>query len=104
MRRNHITGRIDSGEVFVGGKKLSPERSLAVKNHSPTGFSWGYGGSGPAQLALAILLEFTDEEAARSLYQDFKWDVISRLPQEDFEIEIDPEEWIRGREAAGGGR
>lgn len=26
-----------------------------VVNHSPTGFNWGYMGSGPAQLALALL-------------------------------------------------
>lgn len=26
-----------------------------VKHHSPTGFEWGYGGSGPADLALNIV-------------------------------------------------
>lgn len=31
--------------------------SLAIKNASPTGFEWGYGGSGPSQLALALLLD-----------------------------------------------
>jgi hypothetical protein len=25
--------------------------------NSPTGFGWGYGGSGPAQLALALLAD-----------------------------------------------
>jgi hypothetical protein len=30
--------------------------SLRHRNHSPDGFEWGYHGSGPAQLALAILL------------------------------------------------
>ena len=29
-----------------------------IRNHSPSGFNWGYGGSGPAQLALAILADF----------------------------------------------
>ena len=29
-----------------------------IMNHSPNGFSWGYSGSGPAQLALAILCDF----------------------------------------------
>ena len=28
---------------------------LDLVNHSPTGFEWGYGGSGPAQLAVAML-------------------------------------------------
>lgn len=47
---------------------------LDLRNHSPSGFNWGYGGSGPAQLALAILVNFTGNEAfALAHYQDFKW-------------------------------
>jgi hypothetical protein len=50
-------------------------------NHSPTGFAWGYGGSGPAQLALAILADYLEDDAkALRLYQAFKWEVITRLP------------------------
>src|SRR6059036_1653610 len=30
---------------------------LEIRNHSPTGFQWGYAGSGPAQLALALLVD-----------------------------------------------
>src|SRR5262245_1194599 len=30
---------------------------LDLRSHSPTGFEWGYGGSGPAQLALALLAD-----------------------------------------------
>jgi hypothetical protein len=61
---------------------------LDLMNHSPTGVSWGYGGSGPAQLALAILADFLeDDEQALMLYQDFKWEVIARLPMESgFEL------------------
>src|SRR5262245_55620958 len=44
-----------------GIKPLSARRSQAVFNHSPDGFAWGYGGSGPAQLALAILLDALDD-------------------------------------------
>lgn len=54
-----------------------------VRDHS-TGFSWGYGGSGPAQLALAILcdaLPTGDRERAERLYQRFKHRVIAGLPQ-----------------------
>ncbi len=39
------------------GTPLSLAPSLAVRRHSPTGFGWSYGGSGPAQLALALLLD-----------------------------------------------
>src|SRR2546426_5830744 len=40
---------------------------LDLWNHSPTGFECGYGGSGPAQLALALLAEHlrNDEQAVR---------------------------------------
>jgi hypothetical protein len=46
---------------------------LELRCHSPTGFAWGYGGSGPAQLALAILMDATGEqELVLRHYQDFK--------------------------------
>lgn len=79
----HITapGVSSGGPVYVDGISLPLEPSLAVWNHSPTGFSWGYGGSGPAQLALAILLRFTDRETASRLHMDFKWDHVARWPQ-----------------------
>jgi hypothetical protein len=61
---------------------------LDLANHSPTGFCWGYGGSGPAQAALAILADyFGDDQTAMRLYQQFKSLVIARLPMdEDFEL------------------
>jgi hypothetical protein len=55
-----ITGDWDDkewyGDVLVDGVKLDPKPSQKLRNHSPDGFAWGYPGSGPAQLALAILL------------------------------------------------
>jgi hypothetical protein len=73
----------------VTGKKLDLNASLKIVNHSPTGFCWGYAGSGPAQLALAIMLDYFkgDRERALSLYQDFKFKVIARLPMDnDFSL------------------
>ncbi len=66
--------------VEIHGDLLTPDDSLKVINHSPTGFSWGYGGSGPAQLALAILLRFTRQNEAQEFHQLFKWEVIAELP------------------------
>ena len=43
-------------------KPLNPRREL--RNHSPTGFEWGYGGSGPAPLAPAILAEHLSDDRA----------------------------------------
>ena len=59
---------------------LDPAASLAIWDHSPDGFSWGYGGSAPAQLALAILLDATgDADFAVEWHQDFKWKYIAKL-------------------------
>lgn len=59
-------------------KPLSP--CLNIVNHSPTGFNWGYHGSGPAQLALAILVDYLgDKDKAYNLHQEFKQLVIANL-------------------------
>jgi Family of unknown function (DUF6166) len=76
---------IDRVVTNGSGKALNLEASLKVVNHSPTGFCWGYLGSGPSQLALAILLDHLngDTERALSLYQDFKFKVIAKLPMDN---------------------
>ncbi len=89
-----LRGKLQTGEVWMNGKPLSPEKSLEVCNHSPTGFSWGYPGSGPAQLALAILLAYLPEKEAVALHQDFKSKFIATLPQEDFEKKMDVRGWV----------
>lgn len=84
-------GEIKDADRVVShdGVIIDPAVSLKVVNHSPTGFCWGYQGSGPAQLALAILLIHLngDKERALSLYHDFKFNVIAKLPMDDdFEL------------------
>jgi len=49
--------------------------------HSPTGIEWGYGGSGPADLALSVLLALADEQSANALYQRFKHEVVAAVPE-----------------------
>jgi len=67
--------------VMVNGAPL--DLALDVQNHSPSGFSWGYGGSGPAQLALALLVEIYGRDAPEvRYYQDFKWRIVAAMPQE----------------------
>ena len=67
-------------EKRPGQERLTPDRSLELVNHSPSGFEWGYRGSGPAQLALALLLDYTGDEAfALDHYQEFKTEVVSQL-------------------------
>lgn len=56
---------------------------LDLRNHSPTGFEWGYFGSGCAQLALAILCDYLKNDArAAELYQLFKADFVAKLDRE----------------------
>jgi len=64
--------------VYRDDKELAPEWSQALWNHSPDGFQWGYGGSGPAQLALALLLDATlHPPTAVRLHQQFKRDFVT---------------------------
>lgn len=85
-----IDGDVETREVHINGKLLRPDRSQKIHNHSPDGFNWGYSGSGPAQLALAILLDqLNDETAAQKYYQQFKFRIVSSWPMDqDFEVRL----------------
>ena len=65
-------------------KQIAPlDPCIKMVNHSPTGFAWGYQGSGPAQLAFALLYHVTkDKETSQRFYQRFKADVIGAMPRE----------------------
>ena len=64
--------------VTVDGDTLAERQDL--KNHSPAGFEFGYGGSGPAQLALAMLAHHADDATALREYGAFKREVVAELP------------------------
>lgn len=84
------------GAVTVDGEVLDPKPSQDVFNHSPDGFAWGYYGSGPAQLALAILLKAgVESRVAQVLHQRFKTEFIGPLnPSASFSIDVDVNEWV----------
>lgn len=94
--------RHDSGCVVVVRETDGVERDLPARldlwNHSPSGFEWGYGGSGPAQLSLAILAYQTgDDELAVRLHQRFKFDVVAKLDRAEWELESwRVRDWIDG--------
>ena len=94
----------ESREKIEDGDSYELPGYNEVRNHSPTGFAWGYGGSGPAQLALAILCDLTgDPERAQKHYQHFKFEHIATIPQDARKWEIGSEfiwEWLEEREAA----
>ena len=92
----HVTVAVASA---ILGRPLPPR--LDLLNKSPTGFEWGYDGSGPAQLALALCADALggsskgsagasrwnaaggDDAAALRLFQLFKSHVVSRLPRDE---------------------
>jgi len=73
------------------GEYVRLDTRTDLRNHSPTGFSWGYGGSGPAQLALAMTAHATDDETAVEHYQAVKRELVA--PADDDEpLEVTSEE------------
>jgi len=94
--------------VVVYEEGQEPYRLRHMIVHSPTGMSWGYDGSGAADLALSVLADYLGEAAAIPaherydhaiagqihetgawlLHQEFKRDVVAPLPQ-DRNVTID---------------
>lgn len=84
-----IHGNVETRYVEMNGEYLDEYLSQQIRNHSPDGFNWGYGGSGPAQLALAILLEYLPVKYATKLYQDFNFKFVASLPiDKSFNVRI----------------
>jgi hypothetical protein len=82
-------------EVTVDGEPLGKRYDLL--SASPSGFEYGYGGSGPAQLAIAMLAHAYDEGFAKSRYQRFKREVVSELPKEGWSLtKTDLDDWREG--------
>lgn len=84
-----IRGEWRCKEIYIDGFRLGILRSQKVYDHSQE-YNWGYSGSGPAQTALALLLEAgaSDEEASL-WHEEFKADKIAGLNQRDFEMKAD---------------
>lgn len=89
----YIGERRDNGDanVTVGiegkgcGTPLEPRFDLY--NHSPTGFEWGYSGSGPAQLSLAICADaLGNDQRALRIYQHFKDRVVAPLDDDTWAL------------------
>jgi len=75
-------------------RSSTPQRHV---HYASTGFDWGFGGSGPADLALNVLACFLPlvpdatgvalrdgsfvSEAAWALHEEFKYDLIATLPR-----------------------
>ena len=110
-------------DITYFGKQEGPDRQVVsirhsngnvtflkqrIVLHSPTGFGWGYGGSGPADLALNMLYDYllrTKWKGARclalDLHQSFKWGFIATSTKE---LSVSGEriaEWLKGASVLG---
>jgi len=73
MQQNiKFKGEWSTGKVWLDGKELKPDHSQKIVNHFPT-FNWGYAGSAPAQLALAVCMKLFG-------YRKKKFVSLNRLP------------------------
>ena len=111
--------RVLANETLISGQRTADGRALVwvdedrplpqVVHHSPSGFEWGYGGSGPADLALSILaLVIGDERetvgifegrtcSARAwqLHQQFKREYVAGFEHEAWSLSVGQvRQWI----------
>lgn len=93
----HIVGHRLPREVsvvIVGNGRVEPLPHS--ERHSPDGFEWGYCGSGPADLAYAILHAVTgDKGLSTGLYQGFLHDVVRKLDDAGWVLSVaDVRRWV----------
>lgn len=71
----------------VEGTEVRPlPLARSIMNHSLS-FEWGYTGSGPAQLALALLCDcLKDNRKAVLLHQGFNSTIVGNLPKDRWEL------------------
>lgn len=81
-------------KITVDGEPLDCRYDLL--SASPSGFEWGYGGSGPAQLAIAILADAYGASIASEHYQQFKQEIVAELPDKEWTLtKQDLDSWRR---------
>ena len=77
--------------VEEGGVTHPLNPRLDLWNHSPSGLNWGYAGSGPAQLALALLADCfgNDDDHAIELHHWFVWQWVAAQDKSTWTITSD---------------
>lgn len=100
-----MTGLSDPADVTFHGERTGDGARVTVErpdgtteeldprtdvvNHSPTGVEWGYLGSGPLQLALAVLVEAYDEETAQEVHGRFQQTWASTIDASHWTLKAD---------------
>jgi len=87
------TGSVNTVVVEERGNESALNPQFKIRNHSPDGFNWGYGGSGPAQLALAIMCDLYGDRLENHPvhYQNFKFAFVGKLPPEKSWVKTETE-------------
>jgi len=111
------------GSVYVEAQRINTlkqpmgetTRLRHLVFHSPSGFGWGYAGSGPADLALSILADYFGEyeqlvgeyqvltyghdSRTVGLHQMFKQDFLANIQDNTWEINsLDIEKWLENKD------
>lgn len=96
-RTGHSTssrGKVEAKVVNFDGTDHPLEHRV---RHSPDGYEFGYGGSGPADLARSILWDYFGTEPHPACYQDFKFGFVSPAPPEGFTVStVQIDQWLAG--------
>lgn len=82
-----LKGEWKSRKVWLYEQEIFIDESQKLLNKSSE-FAWGYGGSGPSQLALAICIKLFGPDRALKVYKDFKFKYLGNLPQGDFNVDF----------------
>jgi len=100
IEKIYIGKRYEEGTIVVVAENIvdgSSERLEHHVKHSPDGFEWGFGGSGPTELARCILWDHTGEEPEAATYQAFKSEVIASQKEDSWNITSTAiANWLKG--------
>lgn len=81
-RRYVLRRRATGPQLCVVETPGQADRILEHRKHHSENIEWGYGGSGPTDLARSIVADVTgEEEPAPVVYQAVKWELVAPLPE-----------------------
>lgn len=76
-KMDEVTVRVNDGPAQPFAARFD------LRSHSLDDFEWGYSGSGPAQLALALAADvLVDDERVQDIYQDLQFKLGGRLAKD----------------------
>lgn len=114
-RGKRTEGGVDVSVLVIDRRERKRVRAVRhIPFHSPAGFKWGYQGSGPADLALAILVDYfrerpprtgwlagkkfsrwTVDSTAFTHHQDFKREIVAQFGDEWELSDLQIDTWLK---------